>query len=141
MRAYYFVLTRFYLVLAVLSGLSAGPSRMVLCIEPTGRIVFETGEGRCSDRAPSPNGAVANCGFATLPDGCGDCVDLPMGSDVVSSARHGVSRLAAVPAPFAAVSMSVVSAVPPAAVLHPAGAALAHARAWAPPSRSAILRI
>ena len=135
------MLTRLYLVLAVLSGLSAGTSRMVLCIEPTGRIVFEAGEGRCADRAPSPNGEVANCGFAIMPDGCGECVDLPFGHDVVSSARHGVARLVAVPAPFAALFTSVDPALPPAAVLAPAGAALAHARAWAPPSRSVILRI
>lgn len=141
MRAYYVALTRLYLVLAVLSGLSAGTTRMVLCIEPTGRIVFETGEGRCADRAPSPNGEVANCGFALLPDGCGDCVDLPLGDHVLSAARHAAPRLAATPVPYATACMSVGTAVLPVTVLHPAGTAGSLARAWVPPARSAILRI
>ena len=108
MRTHYALLTRLYLVLAVFSALTAGASRMVLCVEPGGRIVIESGDGRCADRPVGPNGAVADQGFTVLPDGCGDCVDVPLGVHQAGAARHPTPRLAAAPhawsascAPFA----------------------------------------
>lgn len=92
MRSIFLSVIRLYLVLAVLAGTAAGAGRTVLCVESSGRIVMEAGQGRCADRVPSAHGDLAGTGVATLPDGCGDCVDLPVGSHVLSAARHGISR-------------------------------------------------
>lgn len=92
MRSILLAVIRLYLVVAVLAGTAAGAGRTVLCVESNGRIVVEPGQGRCADRAPSDTGDITSADVATLPDGCGDCVDLPVGSHVLSAARHGISR-------------------------------------------------
>jgi hypothetical protein len=81
--------THLYLVLTVLAGVPAGASRFVLCVAPIGHVAIEVGEGRCADYIPSASGA--STGTRTVPDGCGDCVDVPMGSQVLSAARYATS--------------------------------------------------
>ncbi len=140
MRAHFTLLSRLYLVLAVFSALTAGASRMVLCVEPGGRVVIESGDGRCADRPDGPNGAVANHGFTVLPDGCADCVDVPLGVHQAGAARHAAPRLAAAPqawgpscAPFAPRSPWLGSGVREAARLWTAPGA-------GSPARMSILR-
>jgi hypothetical protein len=88
MRSTLLVATRFYLVLAVLAGVPAGANRAVLCVAPNGHVAIEVGEGRCADRAAAVNGTIENTGICTVPDGCGDCVDLPMGKQILDIARN-----------------------------------------------------
>lgn len=97
MRSIFLAVVRLYLVVVVLAGASAGAGRTVLCLESSGRVVLETGQGRCADRVPSANGDIAGADVATLPDGCGDCVDLPVGTNVLSAGRHGIPSSISLP--------------------------------------------
>lgn len=140
MRSILLHVTHLYLVLAVLAGVPAGASRAVLCVAPNGHVAIEVGEGRCGDYARTASGDIENSGICMTPDGCSDCVDLPMGKQIVSSAHHLVPSTSASLAPLA---LSVVSIQP--ADLSGASPRLVVAqvrssRPTFPPSRTTVLR-
>jgi len=140
MHSILLAVTRLYLAVAVLAGTTAGAGRTVLCVEANGRIVVETGQGRCADRVPGDNGDLANTGVATLPDGCGDCVDLPVGSHVLSAARHGMSRVEALPLVWLPAAPSPTDADRPDAFTRLGVACVPAARPAFAHSRTNILR-
>ena len=132
--------THLYLALAVLAGLPAGASRAVLCVAPNGHVAIEAGEGRCGDYAPTSSGDLENNGICTMPDGCGDCVDLPMGKQTLSSTHHGAPSTSASFAPLTLSAISVpntdLSGTSPRLVVARGGSS----RPPFPPSRTTILR-
>lgn len=132
--------TRLYLVLTVLAGVPAGAGRAVLCVAPNGHLAIEVGEGRCADYGPSASGELENAEGCTAPDGCGDCVDLPMSRQVFTAAHHGMS--AARPelplaSPILAASQAI-ELLAEACRLAPVRGVLAHASF--PRSRTTIFR-
>lgn len=78
--------TKLYLMLAVLVGLPLGRGSMVLCIESDGHVAVERGVVACSDRPV----AASEPACAAAEDDCSDCVDLPMGSTILSAGRTAV---------------------------------------------------
>ena len=141
MRTISLALVRLYLVMAVLVGTSAGAGRTVLCVEASGRMVLETGQGRCADRIPSPSGDIADTEIATLPDGCGDCVDLPIGTNVLSAGHHGPARANSLPSVFVPAAWSPTAAQGlDASAWVDAAARVARSRPVGSPSRTTILR-
>jgi len=132
--------TRLYLVFTVLAGVPAGASRAVLCVASNGHVAIEAGEGRCGEFAPATSGNIENVGVCSMPDGCGDCVDLPMGKQVLSSAHHVVPSTNASTAPLALsvdnFHLSDVVGVSPRVGL----AQVESSRPSFPPSRTTILR-
>lgn len=140
MRSILLHVTRLYLVFTVLAGVPAGAGRAVLCVASNGHVAIEAGEGRCGEFAPTTSGDIENVGICSMPDGCGDCVDLPMGRQVLRSAHHVVPSTNASAAPL---TLSVDN-------IHlPDVAELSHrlvpargesSRPTFPPSRTTILR-
>ena len=140
MRSSFHFAVQLYLALAVLAGVPAGASRSVLCIAPNGHVAFEMGEGRCADYAPFAGGTLENAGVCTAPDGCGDCVDVPVGKQVWSSARHGTS-VASLRAPQATPAVVAVSDAELFAFSSPSAVARGTpTRPSFPPTRTTILR-
>lgn len=88
MRSFLRHLTHLYLVLAVLAGVPAGASRAVLCIGPSGHMAIEDGEAHCGASTRSSSGDVESADDFSVPGGCGDCVDFPMGKQTLHSAYH-----------------------------------------------------
>lgn len=133
-------MTRLYLVFTVLVGVPAGASRAVLCVASNGHVAIEAGEGRCGEFAPATSGNIENVGGCLMPDGCGDCVDLPMGKQVLRSAHHVVPSANASIAPLALsvdnFHLSDVVGMPPRVGL----AQVESSRPIFPPSRTTILR-
>ncbi len=140
MRSHFLALVRLYLVLAVLAGTSAGAGRTVLCVESSGRMVLESGQGRCADRILSANGDIADTDIATLPDGCGDCVDLPIGTNVLSASHHGPARANSLPSVSVSAAWSPTAAQGPDAGSWGDVARLARSRPASEPSRTTNLR-
>lgn len=140
MRSIFSALVRLYLVVAVLGGTWAGTGRTVLCVEPSGRMVLESAQGRCADRMPSASGDIADTDVATLPDGCGDCVDLPIGTNVLSASPHGPARANSLPSVSAPAGLSPAALRGPDVSVRAAVAFVARTLPAGSPSRTAILR-
>jgi hypothetical protein len=91
MRTLTRLVSHLYLGLALLVGLPAGAHRSVICVAPNGHFAIEVGQGRCADYAPFTSASVENAGVSTTPDGCGDCIDVPVSAHVLSSNHHGTA--------------------------------------------------
>lgn len=132
--------THCYLVLAVLAGVPAGASRMVLCLAPNGHVEIEVGRGRCVDFESPCSDAPAQPEPRVVPDGCGECVDVPMGTPVLSEARGRGTAVGT----ETSVANPLLSAGPaaqrPAATIHARSAPRAAFHSAFPPSRTTILR-
>lgn len=139
MHAHLCSVTRCYLVLAVLAGVPAGASRMVLCVAPEGHVAIEVGSGRCVESGPSAGGAFEPAGLRMIPDGCNDCVDVPVGTPMLSEAngRNGaLGSQASVEGPF----LSALALDMPAMSMPAPSAPRAGSHSAFPPSRTTILR-
>ncbi len=91
MRTLARLVSHLYLGLALLVGLPAGAHRSVICVAPNGHLAIEVGQGRCADYVPSTSASVENAGVSTAPDGCGDCIDVPVSAHVLSPNHHGTA--------------------------------------------------
>ncbi len=139
MRPILLHVTRFYLALSVLVGVPAGAGRAVLCLAPNSHVAIEVDAGRCADYPQTPRGELEILGMLTLPDGCGDCVDLPLGTQIVSAAHHRVLASTSSNATPAPCICSVTGGRVMEASVRPTPPRRT-GRAF-PPSRSTILRI
>jgi hypothetical protein len=72
-------LTNVYLVMSLLAWIPMGARASVLCLEPSGRIVFEEGGACCAKAATYSTGDVASQGPDVAPDACGPCLDIRLG--------------------------------------------------------------
>jgi hypothetical protein len=131
-----------YLGLSLLAGMPAGAQRSVICVAPNGHIAIEEGLGRCADHAPDSetSASVENAGASQTPDGCGDCVDMPVSSHVSNATHHGTSAASPEPpaaTPAIAGHCDVTTLV---CVSTPALSLQAPAHPAFPPSRTTILR-
>lgn len=86
MRALFLLMSRLYVVLAVLAGVPTGPSQSVLCLAPNRHVAFEAGAGRSADTLPTASGRIGDTGITAVPNDCGNCVDVPFGTPVLSEA-------------------------------------------------------
>lgn len=129
-----------YLVLAVLTGVPAGASRAVLCLGPDGHVAIEMGNGRCAEYAPPGNDAGEPAGTEMLPTCCGECVDIPVGTPVLSE-RHGRSPAVSSPTELAPpLTLALLTSESPDAVTNARSAPGVDSHPAFPPSRSTILR-
>ncbi len=140
MRSILLHLTHLYLVLAVLAGVPAGASTAVLCVAQNGHVAIEAGAGRCGACAPTSSGDTENTGICTMPDGCGDCVDLPMGKQILGSAHHVVPSTIASLTPLALSAVSIHYADHFGASPRLFVGQVESSRPTFPPSRTTILR-
>lgn len=140
MRSILRFMTRPYLVLAVLAGVPAGASRAVLCLAPDGHVAIEVGDTRCVDYASPASGAPEQVGPRIVPDGCGECVDVPVGSPVLSEAHGRITVRGSQTALTAPLLASVVAAESPAVSMRARSASGAAFHSAFPPSRTTILR-
>jgi hypothetical protein len=128
------------LLLSALAALPASPGRTVLCVAPDGHLAIESGEGRCADFPSLPTGTLGNAGLGTEPDGCGDCVDVPMGQQVLSTVHRASSARVSegiASAPMVVHARFALPALAPGLETAPAGAP---PHPSFPPSRTTILR-
>ena len=131
--------TYLYLVLSVLAGIPVGSGRAVLCLAPNGHVAIEPGDRSCVGCAVSSSEWPEDTSPRMLPDGCGPCVDVPVGSPVLNGAhgrRPALAASIALPAPF----LSSVLATEPPSVSKRASASPAAFRSSFAPSRTTILR-
>ena len=132
---------RFLLAWTLLVGIPGGAGRSVLCFGPNDHVAIEAGEGRCADNLPSAADAIDDPSDGTLPEDCGDCVDLPIGKHAMGSLHHGTAAAkVAAPASSAAMASGQAGAFFATDYRSP----MAHcspARPSFPPSRTTILRI
>ena len=69
-----------YLVTSLLAWFPKGPRGAVLCFETTGRVVVEEATACCWDRAASEKDQDSSASLNAIPDACGPCVDVQLGS-------------------------------------------------------------
>jgi hypothetical protein len=126
-----------YLVVTILAGLP-GPSVAVLCIGPDGHFSVEPGVGRCADKLPSA-AAGSDVEGRLGAEGCGPCVDLPMGAANLGARRQsaGMHSVDCSAAAFMASSTQLMNTVGPNTSI--SGTASPTFSAF-PPSRTTILR-
>ena len=80
--------TSLYLALTVLAGIPMGSGATVLCLGSNGHVAIEQGIRRCADVTTPSGGMVTNSDVQVDPDGCGSCVDLPLGASAIRAGRQ-----------------------------------------------------
>ena len=131
---------RLYLVLWVLAGVPVGASRTVLCLAPNRHVAIEMGDRRCVEYVPPARRAIERVDTRTVPRGCADCVDIPVGTPAMSQAR-GQSQALGAQESLARPFPSAVRAVElPSASLYAPPEPGAGSHSAFPPSRTTVLR-
>lgn len=141
MRSTLKFLVRLYLLLSVLAGVPASASQGVLCLAPRGHLAIEAGETRCVDSAAyATSGKFGLVGSRMPPNGCRDCVDIPVGTPMLGE-THGHGTAPCFQPVVAGPLLAVVRAADPRATSIQAGWANRPALGAAfPPFRTMILR-
>ncbi len=88
MRSVFHLAIRLYLVLVVVTCVPTGAGGAVLCVVPNGHMAIEQGPGRCADNSTSATGEDETKGCRNVADGCSGCVDVPVRSQVLSTAHR-----------------------------------------------------
>ena len=140
MRPFLRFATYCYLMVTVLAGIPAGASRAVLCVAPNGHLAIEMESGHCVSSVFHVTRTSEDAGPQMTPGCCGDCVDVPVGTPILSE-THGRGRAAgsqtSLPAPFLSAALYADS---PAVSLGAHSASGAEPHSAYPPSLTTILR-
>ena len=97
-----------FLSLAILAGGTAPSGGSVLCVAASGHVAIEEGKGRWADYQPATSRSLEVNGIKTTPNGCGPCVDLPLGVGATITAVRALpsgSSTPLAPAPVPAASL------------------------------------
>ena len=140
MRSVLHFSTRLYLILVVLTCVPAGAGSAVLCVVPNGHVAIETGKGRCADYSPSARGTMENTGVRTVPDGCGDCVDVPVGNQALRASRQASPNSGSQPLTLSPMVLGGLGTDSYSVAMRSAAALGTRPLPAFPPSRTTILR-
>ena len=140
MRPFLRFATYFYLMVAILVGIPASGNRAVLCVAPNGHLTIEMENGHCVGNPSHLTRSSEDAGPQMTAACCGDCVDVPVGTHVLSETHgrgRGVGPQTSLPAPLLTAALYADSPAVALGAHSASGAGLPSASA---PSRTTILR-
>lgn len=133
--------SRLYLLIAVLAGVPAGTSRIVLCVAPARHLAVEAVAGRCVDNTPTGRIALESTVVCAAPDDCSKCADLPVGEQILCEADQTPQSASAQSGASTPVCAGGVIANRIGGADNVFAARVSPSRRLAPPHRTTVLRI